>query len=357
MNKILGIFIVLMMFLTSCKEVYFPDDLYSPDSIPVIQGFISEGSSPKVTLSRTLGYYENTVNFISGASVYIEDDLNNICELEDQSNGVYLPVIDDFKGTAGRTYTLHVKTPDGLEYGSLPQYIHDNPVIDSMFADPKTNIRISYNKESDPIISDVEGLFVYTALSNNDDSTRYYRFNTSVVQEFQYILNPNSFFPITVYQWKAWELGPFYNSDLSVTINGRQVVPKFELGYLRYYYDPFSSNNSSTAPFPIAWIVSLRIYSISSDMYDYYNSIDQQLNSGTEIFSPIPSQVKSNIHCATDPNKMVVGAFEASSVSVIYKAFRFIDLEKYRSKLLSDFPEDIVDGSQRDFPPNFWVIL
>jgi hypothetical protein len=357
MNKILGILIVLMMFLTSCKEGYFPDDLYSPESIPVIQGFISEGSSPTLTLSWSLGYYERIVNYISGATVYINDDLNNICELKDHSKGVYLPVINDFKGTAGRTYTLHVETPDGLEYVSLPQYIQDKPVIDSMFADPKTNIRISYTKKSEPIVNEDQGLFVYTALSNNDDPTRYYRFSTTVVQEFEYTLNPNSFTPIQVYQWKASKLGHFYNSDSSVTVNGRQVVPKYELGYLRYFYDLYSSNNSATAPVPIAWIVSLKIYTISSDMYDYYNSIDQQLNSDTEMFSPIPLQVKSNIHCVTDPNKMVVGAFEASSVSVIYKAFKFIDLKKYRSKLLPNFPEGIVDGSQRNFPPNFWVIL
>jgi hypothetical protein len=357
MYKTLRKLLVFMVFLLSCKEGYFPDDIYSTEKIPVIQGFISEGSSPRVTLSWSLGYYEIIVNYISGATVYIEDDLNNTCELKDHSDGVYVPVTDDFKGSAGRTYTLHVETPDGLEYSSIPQYIHDSPMIDSVFADPETNIRITYNGKGDPIVNNDKGLFVYISLNNNDVSTRYYRFNTTVVEEFEYILNPNSFFPITVYQWKDWELKPFYGSDSSVTINERQVVPKYELGYLRYYYDPFSSNNSSTAPFPIAWIVSLRIYSISSDMYDYYNSIDQQLNSDTEMFSPVPSQVKSNIHCVTDPNKKVVGAFEASSVSVIYKAFRFINLETYRSKLLSDFPEGIVDGSQRNFPPNFWVIL
>jgi|WetSurMetagenome_2_1015567.scaffolds.fasta_scaffold58315_2 hypothetical protein len=357
MNKNLGKLLLFMLFLLSCREGYFPDDIYSTERIPVIQGFISEGSSPMVTLSWTLGYYETSVNYISGATVYIKDDLNNTCELEDHSDGVYVPVIDDLKGTAGRTYTLHVETSEGLEYVSLPQYIHDNPMIDSVFADPETNIRIIYNEKGDPIVDDDEGLFVYTALSNNNESTRYYRFSTTVVQEYEYYLNPNSISPTTVYKWETWKMGSYYNSDSSVTINGRQVVPKYKLGYLRYFYDYFSGNNAASAPVPIAWIVSLKLYSISSDMYDYYNSIDQQLNSDTELFSPVPSQVKSNMHCVTDPNKLVAGAFEASSVSVIYKAFKFIDLEKYRSKLLTDFPEGIVNGSKRNLPPDFWVTL
>jgi hypothetical protein len=73
------------------------------------------------------------------------------------------------------------------------------------------------------------------------------------------------------------------------------------------------------------------------------------------MFAPVPSQVKSNIHCTSHPDLPAIGVFEATSSSTYYKAFRWIDLDTYGSVRLESFPEIIEAGSRLYFPPDFWV--
>jgi hypothetical protein len=51
----------------------------------------------------------------------------------------------------------------------------------------------------------------------------------------------------------------------------------------------------------------------------YYKSLDAQMQSEGKLFDPIAAQLTGNIKCITDPNKKVIGFFEASSVN--YSAY------------------------------------
>ena len=84
-----------------------------------------------------------------------------------------------------------------------------------------------------------------------------------------------------------------------------------------------------SAPIIIGWVISFKVYAISSDVYNYYQSVGAQLNSTDQMFAPVPSQVKSNIHCTTHPEQPVIGLFEATSSRTYYKAFRWINMDTY----------------------------
>ncbi len=114
-------------------------------------------------------------------------------------------------------------------------------------------------------------------------------------------------------------------------------------------------SDTYTAPVIIGYVVSLKVYAISSDVYNYYQSVGAQLNSNDQMFAPVPSQVKSNMQCITHPDLPVIGIFEATSSRTCYKAFRWIDMNTYQSVELESFPDDIQAGSKLYFPPDFWI--
>jgi hypothetical protein len=359
MFKTPAILLLMTIALSSCREVYYPDDIRSLERVPIIKGTIYDGLSPVVNISYSMGYYESTESPVSNATVQITDDSGNQIELfEDSSNaGSYKPASDDFKGVIGRVYTLHVFTTDGNEYKSSPVKIHDKPIIDSIYASSGELEVISYGPDGMPIkkANLKDGFYLFTDLSAETDSTVYYRFNASLTKLYSYLV-PSGMTLVGHYIWqRPVMLNNFYNVDFTSLKEGHQVLPGYEIGYTEW--TPLK-NIPASATYPsICYVLTLNIYSISSGNYEYYHSIDQQLNSDNQMFAPVPSMIKSNIYCVNDPTKTVSGIFEASSVAVAYEALLYIKKGSFRSKILNSFPENLGSGSYTSLvgPPSFWI--
>ena len=339
----------------SCKEVYYPEDIESAEQIPVIQGMIHNDEVPSVNLSWALRYGDNFTEYISGAEIRVSDDLGNMVTLEEAGNGYYTKFSDEFKGEPGRTYTLYVRLPDGNEYVSSPEHLPEAPLIDSLYADPGTRKVYTYNSNNEPLSEIQEGLFILADLSDNADSALYYRFSTNTVKEITYTQDPGSLAAKTVFVWETGTLGNFYSANHTIEYNNRQILREHPVGFLHFDYDGSLETERATAPYPEGWVLIFKVYSISEKAYNYYNSIAEQLGSNNQMFAPIPSQVKSTVRCLTDPEKDVIGVFEASAQTKIFKAFAWKDLEVYQAKDLQSFPEDLQNGSTLPFAPEFWV--
>jgi len=348
----------VIVTITSCRELYFPDEIRSLEQTPVIKGMICAGSSPAVSISYAMGYYENKEIPVSDATVVITDNSGNQVELPEESAGSYKPASAEFKGVIGRIYTLHVNTPDGNEYESDPVKINERPVIDSLYARLGELDVFSYNPDGEPVTrSKIQnGFYLFTDLSAETNSTVYYRFNTSVIRLFNYLIQPpwapQAYF---IYIWEhPVVIDDIYSIDFTTADNGRQILPEHKIGYLQWIDNPPPYALSSSAS---PWVVILKVYAISAGVYDYYHSIDRQLNSDDQMFAPVPSQIKTNIHCVNDPARTVSGVFEASSMAVSYKAFLFVNKNMLRSKILSSFPDTLGSGSfsSAQNPPDFWV--
>jgi Domain of unknown function (DUF4249) len=356
--KIYNIYLIgltIIISALSCSELYFPKDLDSSAKIPVIHGIILENQVPTVTLSLAIGYNDTLPTYISGAQVLVSDNLGNSVQLEGTSPGTYSTMSNAVIGTQGRTYILLVKLPDGSEYSSNAVPLLKSPFIDSLYANPVSKTVYTYDTYNQPVPDQQEGLNILADLSGNGDSLLYYRFNTQVIQEMVYEVGSNTLGAHPVFNWSATTLDNSYSVDLTVTQDSREVLREHPIGFLRYFYDVSLETANSTAPITVGWILIFNVYSISADVYKYYNSIGLQLNSNNQMFAPIPSQVMSNIHCTSNPDKVVMGDFEASSVTTIYKAFGWFSLHGYYSRVLPSFPASIGGGSVINFPPAFWV--
>ncbi len=156
-----------------------------------------------------------------------------------------------------------------------------------------------YDQFNKPVAVTYEGLYFSASLSANGDSTQFYRFNTTVLTESQCLKWPGTPSSSPMYIWQTSTLDNIYSVDFTVNSDGGQVRPERTLGFVQYFYDPSMATDLYTAPIITGWVVSLNVYSISSDVYNYYQSVGAQLNSKDQMFAPVPSQVKSNIYCST----------------------------------------------------------
>lgn len=352
-HKITWLLLVIATIFPSCREVYITDDIISLEQTPVIKGIICEGSSPTVSISYAMRYYENTETPVKNATVIITDNLGNHVDLLEKSDGLYKPVSDEYKGIIGRVYTLNVKTQDGNEYESDPVIINERPVIDSIYAHAGELEVILYDSKGNPYIQKIrEGFYVSTDLSSETSTPAYYRFNTSVTKLYLYF-TPTMTSTVATYVWKAPEvIDDFFSVGYSTLNNGRQILPEHKIGYVQWIILknlPRDSFSLSTR-----YVLILKCYSISAEVYEYYNSINQQLNSNNQMFAPVPSQIKTNIRCVNNPAITVSGVFEASSMAVSYKAFLYADNNSFRSRTITSFPDALGNGSQSS-QPVFWV--
>lgn len=355
MLRITGRIILYLLVLSSCKELYYPEGVDSTEKIPVILGQIEEGSLPIVKLSYASPYQSNERFPISGANVFISDNQGSSVELYEDSIGYYLPATNDYKGEIGTIYTLSVSI-NGEDYESLPIRLNEKPIVDSLYAQPVTREAYTYNASGELISEIQEGLILVADLHSEHDST-YYRFNTKVLHEIIYTDASNPMQPLNVWEWHTALLDNNYSVDQIFLNNSRYVLPEHQIGFLEYEYISNSGSVSKVNYMTYGWIATMKVYSISKSVYDYYYSIDQQLNSNNQIFSPVPAQIKSNITCLNDPGKVVIGVFEASSDTILYKGFKFDDLTKYKSIEFSYFPQNIPGGTSNTMPPDFWIVF
>jgi hypothetical protein len=348
------ILLVLIVNITSCRELYFPDDIRSLDQTLVIMGIICEGSSPVVNITYAMGYYEDTEIPVSDATVFIKDNLGNQVGLLEESPGSYKPASDEFKGVSGRIYTLHIVTPDGNEYESDPVRINEKAVIDSLYAQAGELDIILYNPDGEPYMDKIrEGLHLYADVSGTISSTIYCRFNTSVIRLYSYLVNTFGG-AVSYYVWDSPSaVDDFYSVDFTNADHGRQILPEHKIGYLPWNFpENLPPNAFSVTTY---YVLIMKVYSISAEVYDYCYSIDRQLNSDNQMFAPVPSQINSNIHCVSDQVRTVTGVFEASSMTAAYKAILYLGKDNFRSKTLTEFPDSLGSGFQTVNPPDFWI--
>ena len=353
MNLYRTVFLWLLLLLVAgaCKDVYYPGELDSSVKIPVIQGIILQGQAPVVTLSWAMRYNDQQTTYISDANVSVTDDLGNSVKL--YGYGTYTSY--GMVGAVGRSYSLQVDLSDGSSYTSSFVAMPKPPVIDSIYAQPVRKTVYTYGADNLLVPEDQQGLNILADLSGEGDTTLYYRFNTNVVKEM--IINiGHGLGMYSQYLWQVSTLDNSYSVDYTVSHDNRQVLMQHTIGFLRYFYDASIETPNQSAPYTQGWVLTCNVYAIPADVYDYYNAITSQLNGNDQIFAPVPVQVNGNIHCTSKPGSSVLGVFEAASVSTIYKAFFWRDLNSYRSKVLNSFPSGIGNGSENFFPPSFWVI-
>jgi hypothetical protein len=291
--KSIYICVLIALIISGCREPFNPGiDKY--ENILVIDGLITDQEGPHmVRLSRSYSFDENYPDPEENAVVTILDEDQNSFLFTEDSPGKYLSS-PGLKGLLGKSYKLVVVTADDT-YESDWVRLNRVPEIDS----------VTYTFEERPVTAPDQSLYgIQVRVNTHDEAndTRYYRWEWTETWE---IITPikSSLYPDEERCWKTTQ-----SSLISIGTSEHLTNDVVE-------EQPLYFISAGTNKLRIRYSSLISQYSMSREAYSYWKSLqDITQNTGT-LFDPTPAAVTGNMYCTDDPEKPVLGIFQASAVT------------------------------------------
>jgi hypothetical protein len=332
MNRYILIIILILSFFSSCREVYDPKIDIAQGAI-VVEGLVTdEVRSYEIKLSTAMPFGSSIKDsVIENAKVSISDELGDTFNLT-QTGSAYVSDPSRFVGQPGRSYTLHIVTPDGNIYESTPQILPSN--------DSKVSASAAFASK-EILVQDFSGQFSKTTIKGVDfmadikyksDSLPRFRFQPTITTEYSYTIftywpSTNLYVRSPVYFcWSASVPDELVNitdeahqgSSNEILKHSVCFIPT-EYTHLVDYTDEFNNIIDSIIPAPVVnKIITLKQFRINDEAFEFYKNINSLLSAQGKIFDPIAFQIKGNIVCKNNPQKPALGFFEASSAKTYY---------------------------------------
>ncbi len=309
--KLLIIVLLFFLLVPSCID---PIDFSKGNDSKelVVDGLITNEPGPyTVYLTRTSAYNAFTYinESVEGAIVTISDDMGNSETLTETSIGIYKTAHDGMRGLSGREYKLEIKTSDGQQYMSRPEWLNAVPNIDSVYYEKGQQEEL----DDDNRLITFEGFQVYMDTRDPEDINNFYRLAWAGTHEIR--TQPLKYKEglISVPRdccetcWVTDVPGQIDVFD-DAFYDGNQIT-KRPVTFVRIKKDAVGRH------FRGKYHVEVRQLSLSKEAYDYWLFIQNQMISAGSIFDPPPAAIVGNIKNVNEPETTVFGYFGASAVS------------------------------------------
>ncbi|MES2731280.1 MAG: DUF4249 domain-containing protein [Bacteroidota bacterium] len=263
---------LLLCLVVGCQKV-IDLDLRRVQKRLVVNGTITDSPGPyTISLSHTTTYsFKDSSDFISGvtgAKVWMEDNLGNTENLPEWQPGLYrTDSTGHFQGVAGRSYALHIITPEGKHYASLPELLQPVATIDSI----------------------------------------YYKYNATEGAKGQYTVSIDMLDPPgkgNYYRWNFFINGTYLieiHVDSDNFFDGSPLKGKVVGGWSQ----PQDS-----------MLVEVQQMSLSKDAYDFWRLVDVQYRQQSNApYDTPPAPILGNVYNLNDPNDYALGYFGASGMT------------------------------------------
>jgi len=286
----------MVLFLipaAGCRMPYEPPPIAAAGSYLVVQGVIEPGpDSTVIQLSHTVSLSGNsTVNPVTGATVSVVSDQNNIYPLSETGAGNYTS--PGLNLNYSHEYRLDIKTPDGQHYQSDLEPVTVAPPIDSL------GFKISS-------LDGQYGIQIYVNAHDATSQAKYFRWDYDENWEF----HPKFVSPWTGNGMTIVKRGPLpditncYGSDISSDI---VLGSTAKLGQDVLYQSPIIFIASTSEKIESRYRILVRQYALTGEEYDFWKNLRTNTEQLGSIFDAEPSEVPGNIHCVNNPAEPVVG--------------------------------------------------
>lgn len=316
-------YLPLFLVLVSCvHEVDVPIRTVPPQL--VVEGWITTDSTPYTVKLSYAGPFTNTYEvsqdtsryFITDARVTIMDDLGDSTPCIWAGSGNYISADSNFIGTIGRTYVLKIYLSNGKTYVSKPETIYLVAPIDSLTA--------IYDSTW---ITDVRPNQYIVSVNSHDPTTgrHYYRWTASgyIARKswggscIETPPNISCYDPFGCYCWAYCEQ---YVEQNQINIVSDQYIGGNEIIRPSYYI-------------PVYWFgkdyVQVNQYSISEDVYQFWEAYQDQIDRTGSILDPLPSPVTGNVYNPRDSTDFALGIFAASAATSQRLVIVTFNLQQY----------------------------
>lgn len=300
--KFKAIICILLLFASvGCIEEYHAKGVEELSNLLVVEGTITEGTTT-IKLSRSVGLYDDVSasERVSNAIVSVESDKGKIYSAITVAGGIYNINIDQLDPET--KYRLKIRIDDE-EYESTYSKPILTPGIDKIF----------WTKDSNKGVANI-----CVTTRGADDQPRYYNWSYS----------------------ENWEIRAMLYSNFMYDENGAIVLYNELTGPYNLIYYCWNSNKSNqfilgssdklsenvitekklvvTVPsddrFSVLYYIKVYQNMLSKEAYDYFTNLQKNIESTGSIFSPVPSEMRGNIFCTTNPDIPVIGYVDVSVV-------------------------------------------
>ena len=303
--KALALLIVVLAAYT-CIDPYYPE-LGNYESLLVVEGLITDEHVPyEIVLSRSIRNEDSEPERVTEALVSIADETGKKVNLENHGNGLYLTNPDEFTGATGKTYTLHINTPDGKEYASTPTLMLPVSGIENIYYEKAEE----YNSDQSELR---EGIRIFADAGYSSESSRFLRWEYEEIWKFQ-LADYKRFDYISEFDIRPLDEVKEYcwrHIKSSLILNGSGVkdqnnkIIKAPLVFIA---------SSESDRLTLQYSILVKQYSLSEEAFKFWNNLKQVNETGGTIYDKQPFPVVSNIYNLNNPDEKVLGYFQVSAV-------------------------------------------
>jgi len=280
----------LLILMIGCIDPYMPPEIKPAGAILVINGHIDTNGKSIIKLTRSQNLFENIESEkVDDALVWLEDEIGRTYPLTEEGEGNYSLTPQPFSAVKHR---LNVQTKDQKKYSSGFVEIKNSSAIDSV---------------SWEITSDL-GVAIYANTHSPETNTGYYRWKFEETWLYRsaypsdYVYN-NDTHAVDFRQGNIYECWRSESSfDVLISSTSRlseNVIRKF----------PLTTIEQRNEKLKLTYSILVKQYSITETAYSYWKQLEKTTEDLGTIFSPMPSQVKGNFLCTSNPEETVLGYF------------------------------------------------
>jgi hypothetical protein len=340
--------IMVILFLDGCIEPYSPNLHGEAEDTYVVSGDVTNHEGfQMVSLSKAAPIDQPQHNPVSGGILSIEDDQGHVFSMEEISEGQYRVWIDQQFLQTGTSYRLRIILPNGEEILSDYDMMHECPDMDSIYYE-------RMNMISPVTGQNVEALQFYADFQGSETNTRFYRW--SVLETWEH----HSPWPIEMYYDGMINVVDPPDYSLSVcwittsfpqvyTLSTANMVSN---GYIRL---PINYTDNTTTKLYIGYSLLVTQHALSEPAYNYWEQLRINNNHTGGLYEKQPLPVKGNLKNVTNPDKNVLGYFEASATSekrIFVDGIK--DMGIYYDSICSPYP--LGRMGWREYPRSTWPV-
>lgn len=287
----------ILCIAAGCVKPYTPKLNNPVTGYLVVEGNINVGAGPSpIILSRSEALTDTATEiFEEGATVVLEGSDGSSYSATPATQGTYtfgaLPL------DTTKTYRLDIHTADGDEYQSDYVPVIPNPPIDSISA----------------VVKGTDGYYMNVNTHNPSNNSRYYQWSFSETWEYNSAeyssLEFDKATDTVIPRPAADQIFNCWKSDSSTSIIiysttklAQDVVSQFPITFI-----PEGDQRLS-----VEYSIYLHQYTLSEGAYNYLELMQSNTENLGSIFDPLPSGLRGNIHCLTQPSQVVVGYVNVS---------------------------------------------
>jgi hypothetical protein len=336
--------IFFLLLIISCKEEISVDTPHVVDLLVVEGEVSSEQGSSYVKLSTNTsinGLGENALG--KGAFVEILDNSGNSYLLKETSSaGLYKPE-DDFKGTIGVSYMVHIVLHNGDEYQSDFDEVSLPVGLISSKAEYEEEII-----EIDKFNSRTNAFYQLELILSNPEMPKYFKVDTKGYSE-QFVGHPDCFrkcpWPDDFdFRLSCWRIIERIGNDIFIGSNQNIVGDSFSYNANRVGLDSKGR-----------FVGEIKLSSLSADSFLYWKKLTSQLNQKGTMFDPPFQPIQGNINPVNHSNR-ALGHFQAVSITTGVFCINRSGIKITYDLFVANYPEplciDIHAPAIEDLPLN-----